>query len=80
MWKLKEVKGEMKMIFKRNTYRIKPEKLIEINNFFHTNVYPVHIKNGAKLIGRWVNETKDEILVIWEYRSTEHYGEDRKSN
>ncbi|MFT9597811.1 NIPSNAP family protein, partial [Mesobacillus sp.] len=61
------------MIFKRKTYRIKPEKLIEINNFFHTNVYPVYIKNGAKLIGRWVNETKDEILVIWEYRSTEHY-------
>ncbi|ESU33302.1 hypothetical protein G3A_06835 [Bacillus sp. 17376] len=61
------------MIFKRKTYRVKPEKLNEINKFFHTNVYPVHIKNGAKLIGRWVNDMNDEILVIWEYSSMEHY-------
>ncbi|WP_226675164.1 NUDIX domain-containing protein [Mesobacillus jeotgali] len=61
------------MFFQRKTYKIKPDKLNEINNFFHTTVYPVHIKNGAKLIGRWVNETKDEILVIWEYTSMEQY-------
>jgi 8-oxo-dGTP diphosphatase len=73
LWKLKEEKGELKMIFKRKTYRVKPEKLNEINNFFHTNVYPLHVKNGAKLVGRWVNDTKDEILVIWEYSSMEHY-------
>ncbi|WP_233434970.1 NUDIX domain-containing protein [Mesobacillus jeotgali] len=61
------------MFFQRKTYRIKPDNLNDINNFFHNNVYPVHIKNGAKLIGRWVNETKDEILVIWEYTSMEQY-------
>ncbi|NKE03866.1 NUDIX hydrolase [Mesobacillus selenatarsenatis] len=61
------------MIFKRNTYMIKPERLSDINQFFHTHVYPIHIENGAKLIGRWVNDTNDEILVIWEYSSMVHY-------
>ena len=61
------------MIFKRNTYRIKPERLTDMNKFFHTQVYPIHIKYGAKLIGRWVNDRKDEILVIWEYSSMDHY-------
>jgi 8-oxo-dGTP diphosphatase len=73
MWKLKEGKGEEKMIVKRKNYRIKPEKLNEVNRFFHTYVYPGHVRNGAKLIGRWVNDNKDEILVIWEYKSVEHY-------
>jgi 8-oxo-dGTP diphosphatase len=73
MWKLKEEKGALKMIFKRNTYRIQPERLNEMNHSFHTHVYPIHIKNGAKLIGRWVNDTNEEILVIWEYSSMEHY-------
>ncbi|MGV2941383.1 NUDIX hydrolase [Mesobacillus sp. LC4] len=61
------------MIFKRNTYMIKPESLGDINKFFHTHVYPIHIENGAKLIGRWMNETNEEILVIWEYNSKVHY-------
>jgi 8-oxo-dGTP diphosphatase len=73
LWKLKERKGELKMVVKRKSYRIKPEMLNEINHFFHTYVYPIHIKNGAKLIGRWVNEHRDEILVIWEYISLDHY-------
>jgi 8-oxo-dGTP diphosphatase len=72
MWKLKEVKGEIKMI-KRYTYQAKPGRLDDINRFFHTHIYPIQIKNGAKLIGRWVNDTKDEILVIWEYSSKEQY-------
>lgn len=61
------------MIIKRKTYRIKDEKLNEINHFFHTCVFPSHVKNGAKLIGRWVNDNKDEILVIWEYSSQDHF-------
>ncbi|WP_052442070.1 NUDIX domain-containing protein [Mesobacillus selenatarsenatis] len=63
----------MKLFFKRNTYIIKPEGLNDINKLFHTHVYPIHIKHGAKLIGRWVNGTNDEILVIWKYSSMEHY-------
>ncbi|TMW72805.1 NUDIX domain-containing protein [Alteribacter natronophilus] len=61
------------MIYRRKTYKIKPEKLTDFNDFFHTYLYPNQIKHGAKLTGRWVNEGKDEISAIWEYRSTEHY-------
>jgi 8-oxo-dGTP diphosphatase len=61
------------VILIRKTYRIKSERLSVINQFFHTNVYPIYIKNGAKLIGRWVNDTKEEILVIWEYSSMDHF-------
>lgn len=60
------------MIFKRSTYIIKPESLEDINKVFHTHIYPIHIQNGAKLVGRWVNETRNEILVIWEFSSKEH--------
>ncbi|MBE4909865.1 NUDIX domain-containing protein [Bacillus luteolus] len=61
------------MIYRRKTYKIKPEKLNDFNQFFHSYLYPNQIKHGAKLIGRWVNEDKDEILAIWEYKSIEHY-------
>ncbi|WNF24734.1 NUDIX domain-containing protein [Mesobacillus jeotgali] len=60
-------------MIKRYTYQAKPERLDDINRFFHTHIYPIQIKNGAKLIGRWVNDTKNEILVIWEYTSKEQY-------
>jgi 8-oxo-dGTP diphosphatase len=70
---IKGKRGSWKMIYRRKTYKIKPEKLNDFNNFFHTYLFPNQIKNGAKLIGRWVNDKKDEILAIWEYRSIEHY-------
>ncbi|OCA88496.1 NUDIX hydrolase [Bacillus sp. FJAT-27225] len=61
------------MIYRRKTYKIKPEKLNDFNQFFHSYIYPNQIENGAKLIGRWVNDNKTEILAIWEYKSIEHY-------
>jgi 8-oxo-dGTP diphosphatase len=76
IWKLKVLHfKEMSegMIFRRKTYKVKPEKLEEFNWFFHKYLYPNQMKHGAKLIGRWVNDSKDEILAIWEYRDIEHY-------
>jgi 8-oxo-dGTP diphosphatase len=70
---IKGNRGSWKMIYRRKTYKIKPERLNDFNNFFHSYLYPNQIKNGAKLIGRWVNDNKTEILAIWEYRSIEHY-------
>ena len=61
------------MIYRRKTYKIKPEKLNEFNEFFHTYLYPNQTTHGAKLVGRWVNEAKDEIVAIWEYESIEEY-------
>jgi ADP-ribose pyrophosphatase YjhB (NUDIX family) len=61
------------MICKRETYRVLPEKVNEFNKFFDEYLLPNQIKNGAKLIGRWVTETKDEIIALWEYPSYEEY-------
>lgn len=63
------------MIHRRKIYKVIPGKLDDFNEFFHTYLYPNQVKNGAKLIGRWVTDTQDEILAIWEYKSLEHYEE-----
>lgn len=65
-------------IFRRKTYKIKPEMLESFNDFFHTYLYPNQMKHGSKLIGRWVNEAHDEITAIWEYKNLEHYEEIEK--
>ncbi|MDQ0483865.1 ADP-ribose pyrophosphatase YjhB (NUDIX family) [Alkalihalobacillus hemicentroti] len=61
------------MIYRRKTYKINPNKLDEFNDFFHTYLYPNQLKHGAKLIGRWANEARNEITAIWEYDSFSHY-------
>jgi 8-oxo-dGTP diphosphatase len=76
LWKLKVLYSKemsKRMIYRRKTYKIKPEKLEAFNRFFHKYLYPNQMKHGARLIGRWVNDSKDEILAIWEYRDIEHY-------
>lgn len=61
------------MIFRRKTYKIKPEKLADFNTFFEEYLYPNQLKHGAKLVGRWVSSNQDEIVAIWEYETMEHY-------
>lgn len=61
------------MFYRRETYRVRPEKLHELNEFFHKYVLSNQVKNGAKLIGRWVTEENDEVVVMWEYPSFEEY-------
>ena len=61
------------MFYRKKTYDIVPDKLGLFNGFFHKYLYPNQMKHGAKLVGRWVNETETEITAIWEYRSEEHY-------
>ncbi|MFD1039080.1 hypothetical protein ACFQ3N_11870 [Virgibacillus byunsanensis] len=53
--------GGKYMVYRRRLYIIKPEKLDEFNDFFHTYLYPNQIKHGSKLIGRWVNEIKMKL-------------------
>ncbi|NGQ96812.1 hypothetical protein G3578_16730 [Brevibacillus sp. SYP-B805] len=63
------------MIYRRKTYRILPEKYEEFNRFFHQYLLPNQRKHGAKLVGRWVTENRDEIVAIWEYQDMRHYEE-----
>lgn len=61
------------MLYRRKTYKITPDKLETFNHFFQHYLLPNQLKYGAKLVGRWVTESKDEIFAIWEYIDLEHY-------
>jgi 8-oxo-dGTP diphosphatase len=61
------------MLYRKKVYEIFPTKLSVFNDFFHEFLYPNQIKNGAKLVGRWVNENQTEITAIWEYESLQQY-------
>ncbi|WP_160726161.1 NUDIX domain-containing protein [Bacillus sp. USDA818B3_A] len=61
------------MFFIREVYRVLPEKVSDFNKFFHEYWLPVHVKNGARIFGRWVTELRNEIISIWEYPSYEEY-------
>lgn len=62
------------MFYVRETDRVLPEKVNDINEVFHEYLLPVYIKHGAKLVGRWVTGLQqDEVISIWEYPSYEEY-------
>lgn len=61
------------MFYRKETYRVRPEKLNVLNKYFHEFVLPNQVKNGARLIGRWVTKGNDEVTVMWEYQSLEEY-------
>lgn len=61
------------MIYRRRTYKIKPVMLSVFTDFFHEYLLPNQYKHGAKLVGRWVNESQDEIMAMWEYKDYESY-------
>ncbi|MFX3673577.1 MAG: NIPSNAP family protein [Paenisporosarcina sp.] len=61
------------MIFRRKMYTIKPEMYDTFNHFFHTYLLPNQLTNGAQLVGRWVNESKTEIMAMWSYQNQADY-------
>ncbi|MBM4764813.1 NUDIX domain-containing protein [Bacillus sp. B15-48] len=61
------------MFYNREIYKILPEKAEEFCDFFEQYIMPVQIKNGSKLVGKWLTESRDEVMVIWEYPSIEEY-------
>lgn len=61
------------MIYLREIYKMNPVKFLQFNQLFHELIHPIHIKNGAELIGRWVTGDKEEITAIWAYLSYEEY-------
>jgi len=61
------------MLYRRKQYTINPEMYDTFNHFFHTYLLPNQLTHGAKLIGRWGNESKTEILAIWAYQDRADY-------
>jgi len=60
------------MYHRRETYKVLPDKIEEFQQFFEQFLLPVQVKNGARLVGKWLTESKD-VMVIWEYPSLEEY-------
>lgn len=61
------------MLYRRRIYRIRPEALPTFNAFFAEFLLPNQLKQGATLVGRWVNEAQDEVMALWAYESREAY-------
>ncbi|MGD0032860.1 NIPSNAP family protein [Paenibacillus illinoisensis] len=66
-------------MFYRRKYYVVNNEFVDIFNrhFIETNL-PNQLKNGARLVGRWMvrhSEKTTEIFAIWEYDSIEKYEE-----
>ncbi|WP_404330331.1 NUDIX domain-containing protein [Mesobacillus maritimus] len=60
------------MYYKRESFKVLPERVEEFQQLFEQYLLPVQVKNGAKLVGKWLTES-NEVMVIWEYPNQEEY-------
>ncbi|MFJ7827389.1 NIPSNAP family protein [Psychrobacillus sp. NPDC096623] len=66
------------MFYRRKYYIVKKEFVENFNRLFKEINLPNQLKNGARLVGRWMLDSKGdnvEIFAIWEYDSYEDYAE-----
>ncbi len=61
------------MLYKRITYRVEPNQASQCARFLNDHFIQIQIKNGAKLIGQWQNESNEEMMSIWEYPNMDEY-------
>lgn len=61
------------MFYRRKTYRVTPDQVAPFTAFFEQYLLPNQLKQGARLVGRWVTEAQDEIVAMWEYESREEF-------
>ena len=64
------------MFYRRKFYIVKKEFVEHLNQLFNEINLPNQLKNGSRLVGRWmldVQEGNVEIFAIWEYDSYEDY-------
>ena len=64
------------MFYRRKYYIVKANFIEEFNNHFNQTNLPNQLKNGARLVGRWMKDNQDgtiEVFAIWEYDSYEDY-------
>jgi hypothetical protein len=66
------------MFYRRKFYIVNNDFVDIFNKHFIETNLPNQLKNGARLVGRWMvpnSETTTEIFAIWEYDSYEKYEE-----
>jgi hypothetical protein len=60
------------MLFRHRTYRTVPEKADEFAAFFEQRLLPVHLRHGARLVGRWQDDDRTTVVALWAYRDRDH--------
>lgn len=66
------------MFYRRKLYIVNNDFVEILNKHFIETNLPNQLRNGARLVGRWMvpsSETTTEIFAIWEYDSYEKYEE-----
>ncbi|MFF2755223.1 NIPSNAP family protein [Psychrobacillus sp. NPDC058041] len=64
------------MFYRRKFYTVKSNFVEKLNEHFNQTNLPNQLRYGARLVGRWMKDNKDntvEIFAIWEYDSYEDY-------
>lgn len=64
------------MFYRRKYYIVKNDFVEKFNEHFNKTNLPNQLKYGARLVGRWMKDNKDnttEIFAIWEYDSYDDY-------
>lgn len=64
------------MFYRRKLYVVKEVFVENFNKLFNEINLPNQLRNGSRLVGRWMLESKEnnvEIFAIWEYDSYEDY-------
>ena len=54
------------MLYRIRRYAAVPESLPAFHEFFRTQLLPVQLRHGARLIGRWETDNH-EVIAVWEY-------------
>ena len=54
------------MIYRMRVYQAVTENLQVFHDFFRTDLMPVQLRHGARLVGRWATED-GRVVAIWEY-------------
>ena len=73
---MRESKGGNCMFYRRKFYTVKNDFVDAFNEHFNKTNLPNQLKYGARLVGRWMKDNKDnttEIFAIWEYDSYDNY-------
>lgn len=64
------------MFYRRKFYIVKEVFVENFNRLFNEINLPNQLKNGSRLVGRWMLDVKEnnvEVFAIWEYDSYEDY-------
>jgi 8-oxo-dGTP diphosphatase len=67
------VEDDASVLFRVRVYRVAPGMSESFNAFFLERLLPAQRRNGARLVGRWRDEERDEVTAIWAYDDRADY-------